>query len=183
MRSYVEALQGACRQGLKVVELVECHVYAVLAIDLQPFEKCGGGVQKAGVPKSNLQKWAESYFTFQGNQATGKQKKEVMTAPYAVMWNYLKRVTLKERGLHVSAAPQHRIGWSEGADLKAEERAGQWRQAVFCLDPNRLGEHEEWEDPEVREAKRIRHVKSAMYEQRQGGINSMRWMCRMMRTL
>ena len=71
-------------------------------------------------------------------------------------------------GLAVSSSPRHRVGFDgDAVDTNAEPKAGTWRQQVFCLDPYRL-EHEEWEDPAEREAKRLRYVQSAMHEQSMG---------------
>ena len=68
----------------------------------------------------------------------------------------------------MSFAPKHRVVCGSGvADVNAPEKEGRWRQAVFCLNPHLL-EHEEWEDPEEREAKRQRYVQSALHEQSMG---------------
>ena len=168
VRGYLAALCGKeSKKSSKLVELMEALVFTVLALDLEPFQKRGGGVQKTGLSKQSLVKGAEVYFQFRGNASSPKEKREALGAPYAVLWNLLKRGILRDCGLQVSLAEQHRIRMGSDSDLRAEERSGQWREGVFCLDPNR-NEEEEWEKAEEREAKRIRSVKSPMYEQSMG---------------
>ena len=169
LRGYLGALCGKeMKKGNKVVELMESLVFFLLAVDLEPFQKRGGGVQKPGLSKQSLLKGAEIYFQYRGSASSPKEKRDMLGAPYAVLWNFLKRGILQECGLQVSLAEQHRVRMGPDSDLSASERSGQWRPGVFCLDPNR-NEIEEWENPEERAAaKCIRSVKSPMYEQSMG---------------
>ena len=70
--------------------------------------------------------------------------------PYAEMWNEVKRLTLRDCGLQVAVAEQHRVAMlPEQPDTRAPERQGAWRKRVFCVAPF-LEQSEEWEDPRPR---------------------------------
>ena len=109
----------------------------------------------------------EEYFANHTRDFTDKQKKRMKERPYAEMWNEVKRLTLRDCGLQVAVAEQHRVAMlPEQPDTRAPERQGAWRERVFCVAP--FLQSEEWEDPAAREAKRARYVQGAMHEQSMG---------------
>ena len=169
IKAYLEALTESKPQGSKKAQsLIEQFVFLMLFIDLQRYERRGAGVIKPGLNKKALVNLANAYFQSQGSNTTPKEKKSVTSKSFAELWEYVKSATLQQCGLAVSSSPRHRVGFDgDAVDTNAEPKAGTWRQQVFCLDPYRL-EHEEWEDPAEREAKRLRYVQSAMHEQSMG---------------
>eukprot|EP00435_Cladocopium_sp_Y103_P051080 s1595_g15.t1 len=168
MRQYLQALtQAKSKPKGKVVDMMEKYVFIVLHLDLLPYQKRGTGFVKEGVTRAALDELCNAYFAGLGAKAQPKEKRAWLQMSYVCLWNKLKKYTLEQCGLSVSVAVAHRIPCAVGADTKSDEKLGQWRQSVFCLDPHRL-EHEEWEDDDTREAKRIRFVQGAMHEQSMG---------------
>ena len=167
IRAYLGALLDTeVTQKMKLVELMEKYVYTVLVVDLQPYQKRGGGVQKSCLPKRCLLNLEKAYFHHQGS-AGAQKKKQMSGAKYAVLWNFLKGVTLQECGLLVSEDRLARIGFSPEANLQAEEHTGEWRKAVRCTALHKR-DPEEWEAAAEREAKRVRYVKYGFQEQSMG---------------
>ena len=169
IKAYLEALTESKPQGSKKAQhFIEHFVFLMLYIDLQRYEKRGAGLVTPGVTKKCLVGLANAYLQSQGSATSAKEKKNVTGKPFAELWEYLKAATLQQCGLAVSSSPRHRVGFDgEAVDTNAELKTGSWRQVVFCLNPYLL-EHEEWEDAAEREAKRLRHVQSAMHEQSMG---------------
>ena len=168
-KAYLEALTESKPQGSrKAQSFIEQFVFLMLFIDLQRYERRGAGVVKPGLNKKALVNLTNAYFQSQGSSTTAKEKKSVTSKSFAELWEYVKSATLQQCGLAVSSSPRYRVGFhGDAVDTNTELKAGTWRQLVFCLDPFRL-EHEEWEDPAEREAKRLRYVQSAMHEQSMG---------------
>ena len=167
IRAYLGALcDTEVTPKMKLVELMEKYVYTVLVVDLQPYQKRGGGVQKRCLPKRCLLNLEKAYFHHQGS-AGAQKKKQMSGAKYAVLWIFLKGVTLHECGLLVSEDRLARIGFSPEANLQAEEHTGEWRKAVRCTALHKR-DPEEWEAPAEREAKRVRYVKYGFQEQSMG---------------
>ena len=168
-KAYLKALTESKPQGSrKAQSFIKQFVFLMLFIDLQRYERRGASVVKPGLNKKALVNLTNAYFQSQGSSTTAKEKKSVTSKSFAELWEYVKSATLQQCGLAVSSSPRYRVGFhGDAVDTNTELKAGTWRQLVFCLDPFRL-EHEEWEDPAEREAKRLRYVQSAMHEQSMG---------------
>ena len=168
MRAYLKALGEPYPSGAKLPTLSKVFVAAMLWLDLQPYQKRGAGCSKPALKSSQVKALLEQYFANHTRDFTDKQKKRMKERPYAEMWNEVKRLTLRDCGLQVAVAEQHRVAMlPEQPDTRAPERQGAWRERVFCVAPF-LEQSEEWEDPAAREAKRARYVQGAMHEQSMG---------------
>ena len=168
MRAYLKALGEPYPSGAKLPTLSKVFVAAMLWLDLQPYQKRGAGCSKPALKSSQVKALLEEYFANHTRDFTDKQKKRMKERPYAEMWNEVKRLTLRDCGLQVAVAEQHRVAMlPEQPDTRAPERQGAWRERVFCVAPF-LEQSEEWEGPAAREAKRARYVQGAMHEQSMG---------------
>ena len=83
------------------------------------------------------------------------------------LWEEIKDRTLRECGLTVGHGPRARVALTIGADLTADVKHGQWRNAIYCPHPWRQDD-EDLEDPRERVAKRARYVAGATQEQSMG---------------
>ena len=120
---------------------LEALLQAVLTLDVLEFEIRGKGVAKPSLSATNLKEaantWRRCYVKAVGKAKAGEDVDPA--APYAVLWNGLKRATLRACGLQVLRAPSLRYYFEEPhARTQAEhipEREGRWREQVVAPSP------------------------------------------------
>ena len=169
MEKYLEAILGEKpKRGGSAVDLMQKFVFHMLVFDLLPYTKKGNGLAKEGLSKGALQQLCVVHFEYLGSQKpSNKEQKSVKLKPYPELWEDIKDRTLRECGLSIGHGHVSRIALQAGADLTSAQKEGQWRNAVYCPHPWRQDD-EDLEDPQERQAKRIRYVAGASQEQSMG---------------
>ena len=169
MEKYLEAILGEKpKRGGSAVDMMQKFVFHMLVFDLLPYSKKGNGLAKEGLSKGALQQLCGVHFEYLGSQKpSNKEQKSVRMKPYPELWEDIKDRTLRECGLSIGHGHVSRIALQAGADLTSAGKEGQWRNAVHCPHPWRQDD-EELEDPQERQAKRIRYVAGASQEQSMG---------------
>ena len=157
MEKYLEAILGEKpKRGGSAVDMMQKFVFHMLVFDLLPYSKKGNGLAKEGLSKGALQQLCGVHFEYLGSQKpSNKEQKSVRMKPYPELWEDIKDRTLRECGLSIGHGHVSRIALQAGADLTSAGKEGQWRNAVHCPHPWRQDD-EELEDPQERQAKRIR---------------------------
>ena len=170
VRAYLKLLHQGPQPETAVKRLEKC-ASALLRIDIQPYVRKGSGFVKDDLNKDKLKDLMAVFVQYHAKLDPKELARAKKDQPFPSMWNYFKRITLRELGLIVPATTdndvRHRVPMFDGASLMAAEKQGQWREKVFCVAPF-AEEFEQWEDLEERETKRQRYVSSAMHEQSMG---------------
>ena len=170
MKKYLDALSGEEKPRSEgVVVLMQQFVFRMLAYDLVPYTKRGGGLVKAGLQKTALVQVLTVHFENLGseNRPTQKVQRDLKKLPYPALWEEVKERTLRECGLTVLHGVRGRMLCTAGGSVNAPVKDGEWRSRVCCWSPWKLAE-EEVEDPRERLAKRTRYVAGATQEQSMG---------------
>ena len=176
MEKYLEAILGEKpKKGCSAVDMMQKFVFHMLLFDLLPYTKKGNGLAKEGLSKGALQQLCGVHFEYLGSQKpSNKEQKNVKMKAYPELWEDIKDRTLRECGLSIGHGHASRIALHENADLTSAGKEGQWRNAVYCPHPWRQDD-EDLEDPQERQAKRMRYVAGASQEQSMGrpGLSSL----------
>ena len=169
MEKYLEAIVGEKpKKGGSVTDMMQKFVFHMLVFDLASYKKRGAGLVKEGLSKVALQQLCSAHFEYLGSQKpTLKEIKNVKMKLFPDLWEEIKDRTLRECGLTVGHGPRARVALTIGADLTADVKHGQWRNAIYCPHQWRQDD-EDLEDPRERVAKRARYVAGAMQEQSMG---------------
>ena len=151
-----------------VVDLMQQFVFQMLAYDLVPYARRGGGLVKVGLQKSALVQLLTVHFEFLGSEKPPMKKQhDLKKLPYPALWEEVKARTLAECGLTVGQRSQDKILWTAAGNKTGPAKDGEWRSRVFCLDPWQQAD-EVVEDPREKLAKRTRYVAGAAQEQSMG---------------
>ena len=169
MKKYLDALFGEEKpRSATVVDLMQQFVFQMLAYDLAPYARRGGGLVKAGLQKSALVQLLTVHFEFLGSEKPPmKKQRDLKKLPYPALWEEVKARTLAECGLTVGQRSQDKILWTAAGNKTGLAKDGEWRSRVFCLDPWQQAD-EVVEDPREKLAKRTRYVAGAAQEQSMG---------------
>ena len=170
MKKYLDALTGEEKPRSEgVLVLMQQFVFRMLAYDLVPYTKRGGGLVKAGLQETALAQVLTVHFENLGSEKrpTQKVQRDLKKLPYLALWEEVKDRTLRECGLTLLHGIRGRVLWTGGGNVNAPVKDGEWRSRVYCWSPWKLAE-ENVEDPRERLAKRTRYVAGATQEQSMG---------------